>query len=58
MRAIKVYYKKLFNLGNFQNEEIGIEIEIEEKDKAEEAIKAAREFVNNDFSKGNGEISF
>lgn len=29
MKATKVYYQKCFNLGNYQNEVIGIELEVE-----------------------------
>jgi len=29
MRVTKIYYEKCFNLGNFQNEKIGIEAEID-----------------------------
>jgi len=46
MKATKIYYKKLFNLGNFQNEEVGIEIEIEEGEKAADVLKKAKQFVN------------
>ena len=45
MKATKIYYKRLFNLGNFQNAEIGIELEVEENEKAENVIKKAIEFV-------------
>ena len=50
MKATKIYYKKLFNLGNFSNEEIGIEIEIEPGEKAIDALNNARNFVE---SKGD-----
>lgn len=45
MKAKKIYYKKLISLGNYQNEEIGVEIEIEEGEKADDVLKAAKEFV-------------
>lgn len=50
MKATKIYYKKLFTLGNYQNEEIGIEIQIEKGDKANEVLKQAKRFVE---SKGD-----
>ena len=46
MKAKKIYYKRLFNLGNFSNEEIGIELEIEEGEKAIEALQKAKQFVS------------
>lgn len=45
MKARKIYYKRLFSLGNYQNEEIGIEIEIEEGEKANDVLQKAKEFV-------------
>lgn len=45
MKATKIFYKKLFNLGNFQNEEIGIEVEIEDGESASEALVRAKTFV-------------
>lgn len=45
MRATKIYYKRLFNLGNYQNEEIGIEIEIQEGEKAIEVLQKAKLFI-------------
>jgi hypothetical protein len=47
MKAKKIYYKRLFNLGNFQNEEIGIELEVEEGEKANDVLEKAKQFVNN-----------
>ena len=44
MKAIKIYYEKCFNLGNYENEKIGIEVLIEEE-SAVEALKAAKDFV-------------
>ena len=46
MKATKIYYKKLFNLGNFQNEEIGVEIEVEYGERAVDVLQKARQFVN------------
>ncbi len=45
MKAKKVYYKRLFNLGNFSNAEIGIELEIEDNEKAKDVLIKAKEFV-------------
>lgn len=45
MKATKVNYEKTFNLGNYQNEVIGIEIEIEENETAQQAFEMAKRFV-------------
>jgi len=45
MKATKIYFKKLFNTGNYQHEEVGIEIVIEEGEKAKEVMQKAQEFV-------------
>jgi hypothetical protein len=45
MKATKIYYKKLFNLGNYENEEVGIEIELE-GEKAADVLEKAKLFVN------------
>ena len=46
MKVTKIFYKRLFNLGNFQNEEIGIEVEIEDGELPSEALTRAKKFVN------------
>ncbi|MEI8087528.1 MAG: hypothetical protein WCG93_15065 [Paludibacter sp.] len=46
MKATKIIYKRLFNLGNYQNEEIGIELEIEEGETAAQVLAKAKQFVN------------
>ena len=45
MKAKKVNYQKCFNLGNYQNEVIAIELEVEEGDKAQDVLDNARKFV-------------
>jgi hypothetical protein len=45
MKAKKIYYQKCFNLGNYSNEVIGIELEVEDGEKAEEVITEAKKFV-------------
>jgi len=45
MKVTKIYYKKLSNLGNYENEEIGIELEAEGKETALELLNKARLFV-------------
>ena len=46
MKATKIYYQKCFNLGNYENEVIGIELEIEQGEKSSEVLEKARYFVN------------
>lgn len=45
MKATKIYYQKCFNLGNYQNEVVGIELEIEEGEKAADVLEKAKQFV-------------
>ena len=46
MKATKVTYSKMFNLGSYEHEEISIEIQIEEGEKAQEVLELAKKFVN------------
>lgn len=46
MKAKKIIYEKLFNLGNYTHEKIGIELEIEDGEKASEVLEKAKQFVN------------
>jgi hypothetical protein len=46
MKATKIYYQKCFNLGNYQNEVIGIELQVEDGEKAADLITRARNFCN------------
>ena len=46
MKANKIFYKRLFNVGNYQNEEIGIELEIEEGEKAIDVVQKAKQFIS------------
>lgn len=45
MKATKIYYQKCFNLGNYQNEVIGIELVIEDSEKAIDVLEKAKKFV-------------
>lgn len=46
MKATKIKYEKTFNLGNYSNEVIGVEVELGEGENALTAIEAARDYVN------------
>lgn len=45
MKTKQVSYSKVFSLGNYENEKIGVEIEIQEGDDVQKAIQEARNFV-------------
>ena len=45
MKAKRVYYEKCFSLGNFENQKVGIEIEIEKGEFAKMAIDKAMVYV-------------
>lgn len=42
MKPTKVYYERCINLGNYENEKIGIEIELEDGDTVNAAVDTAR----------------
>ena len=46
MKAEKIYYKRLFNLGSYQNIEVGITLIAEEGDKAIDVFEKAKLFVD------------
>lgn len=45
MKTNLVSYHKVFSLGNYENEKIGVEIEIQDGDDVQKAIQQARQFV-------------
>lgn len=45
MKTNLVSYHKVFSLGNYENEKIGVEIEIQDGDDIQKAIQQARQFV-------------
>lgn len=40
-----VIYNKVFSLGNYENEKIGVEIEVQEGDDIQQVMQKARQFV-------------
>lgn len=42
MKAVRVYYEKCFNLGNYENAKIGIEMEVEEGEHVNQVIEDTR----------------
>lgn len=45
MKVKTVSYSKVFSLGNYENEKLGVEFEIAEGDDVQKAMQKAREFV-------------
>lgn len=45
MKATKIYYKELRTCGNYNNKEVGIELEVEDGEKAADVAKKAKLFV-------------
>lgn len=45
MKIKTIIYHKVFSLGNYENEKIGTEIEIEDGDDINSVIQKAREYV-------------
>ena len=46
MRAKTVKYERVKNLGNYETERVGVEVELVEGEKAFEAVHRARQFVD------------
>ncbi len=45
MKVKTVSYSKVFSLGNYENEKLGVEFELAEGDDVQMAMQKAREFV-------------
>lgn len=45
MKATKITYQRCFNLGDYENEVIGVEVEIEEGEKFKDVLDNARKCV-------------
>lgn len=45
MKATHIEYSKVFNLGNYSNEKIGITLEVEQGDDPQKVLEHARAFV-------------
>lgn len=45
MKTKSIHYSKVFSLGNYENEKIGVDIEVQEGDDIQKVIQTAREFV-------------
>lgn len=51
MKIVTVEYSRVFDLGNYQNEKIGVIVEIADGEDAQTALAEAKNFV--DFSSKN-----
>ena len=45
MKPTKIYYKRLFSMPDYQNKEVGIEIDVTNEDSIDLALQEAIEFV-------------
>lgn len=55
MKPVLVSYHRLFPLGNFANERIGVDVSLDEKDSPEAALDMARSIVEEYHKKNNPE---
>lgn len=45
MRATKVHYERVVNLGDYNNVKIGVELELDAGETAQQAYAGAKQFV-------------
>jgi len=57
MKAKQIIYEKVKSC-NFNNEKIGIVLEVEEFEKAEDVMKEAKRFVNKQFGESEDNFRF
>jgi len=57
MKAKQITYEKVKSC-NFNNEKIGIVLEVEEFEKAEDVMKEAKRFVNKQFGESKDNFQF
>lgn len=58
MKTTSVHYSKVFNLGDYQNEKIGVDIEIEAGDQVQDVINKAKDFVENQHQLAKQKIKY
>lgn len=56
MKYSKITFRRKYNLGNYSNEEIDIEVELEDSDDLQEAINAARKEVDANHTANNPQL--
>ena len=57
-RIDRISYQKTFNIGSYQSERIGVEIEINEGEDAKEALSTAKALVHEFYMEGVPTIPF
>jgi hypothetical protein len=58
MKPTRIYFQKNFPTAQFQHENYGVEIELEQGDSVEQAFKEARNICFNQFQKDNPQITW
>jgi hypothetical protein len=58
MKIDRISYQKTFNIGSYQSERIGVEIEINEGEDAKEALSTAKALVHEFYMEGVPTIPF
>lgn len=53
MKATKITYSRLFNMGDYNNEKIEVEVQLEEGESAAEGLKRAKAFVDKNGPRSN-----
>jgi hypothetical protein len=58
MKIDRISYQKTFNIGSYQSERIGVEIELNEGEDAKEALSTAKALVHEFYMEGVPTIPF
>jgi hypothetical protein len=45
MKALTITYQRVFNLGNYESERVEITLQVEEGERAQDVLDAAKRFV-------------
>ena len=58
MKVKTVSYCKTFNIGSYQSEKIGVEIDVEENETPEQCLSAAKSMVATFFTQSNPQLNY
>ena len=58
MKVKSVNYCKTFNIGSYQSEKIGVEIDVEENETPEQCLSAAKSMVATFFTQSNPQLNY
>ena len=58
MKVKIVSYCKTFNIGSYQSEKIGVEIDVEENETPEQCLSAAKSMVATFFTQSNPQLNY